>query len=69
MKALGVRHIASYLDSSRDINDVISNKFKIQEIMQNANLLGSIIIFISEIISTEKYSKRFVSEIFSKIPN
>ena len=69
MKALGVSHISSYLDSSREIHDVISkivqdtrNYAKRQFTWFNNN-------FITEIISTEKHSKRIVSEIFSKIPN
>ena len=68
MKALGVRQIASYLKNQMEIKTLISsitqdtrNYAKRQFTWFNNN-------FISEIINKEKYSKRIVSKIFSKIP-
>ena len=68
MKALGVRQIASYLDHQMDLNSLVSsisqdtrNYAKRQFTWFNNN-------FISEIKIQEKYSKRIVSKIFSKIP-
>ena len=69
MKALGVRHIASYLDSSREIDAVISNIVQDTRNYAKRQFTWFNNNFISEIVSTKKYSKRFVSEIFSKIPN
>ena len=68
MKALGVRQIASYLKNQMETKSLISsitqdtrNYAKRQFTWFNNN-------FISEIINKEKYSKRIVSKIFSKIP-
>ena len=68
MKALGVRHIASYLDSSMEINAVISNIVQDTRNYAKRQFTWFNNNFITEIMSKEKYSKRIVSEIFSKIP-
>ena len=69
MKALGVRHIGSYLDSSKEFNTVISNIVQDTRNYAKRQFTWFNNNFITEIISKEKYSKRIVSEIFSKIPN
>ncbi len=69
MKALGVRHIASHLDSSREKNAVISNIVQDTRNYAKRQFTWFNNNFITEFISTEKYSKRIVSKIFSKIPN
>ncbi len=68
MKALGVRQVESFLKNQLEAKSLISsisqetrNYAKRQFTWFNNN-------FISEIIIKEKYSKRIVSEIFSKIP-
>ena len=68
MKALGVKQVKSFLENQLEVNSLVSsinqdtrNYAKRQYTWFNNN-------FISEITIKEKYSKRIVYEIFSKIP-
>ena len=68
MKALGVRQIAAYLKSELELNVVIDSIAQDTRQYAKRQFTWFKNNFISEITNNEKYSKRFISEIFALIP-